>query len=156
MLTLRAKINFLKNRNIAEIGLKELNDMPGWNTYQRNPYVNSKEVIGETLEYLNHSIKKSAFHPQFNPDNDKEYAVIECVQHSDNGMLPLSITNNSGLIIAWLKNIQTILTPGQLLFFRLTYNEKAKAGTQKWGIEYMNVDKAGDFVPGNEPQDTPF
>jgi len=150
LLTLGARIRFLTNRNIAEISTKEISEMATWNTYQRNPYVNSKEVVGETLEYLNHSIKKSAFHPQMNPNNDKEYAVIECVKHDENGMTPLTITNNSGLIIAWLKNIKSILEPGKLTFFRLIYNEKAKAGTQRWGIEYMNVDKSGDYVPGND------
>lgn len=137
MLTLGARLIFLKRRNIAQLTTKELIEMSQWNTYQRNPFTNAKEVIGETLEYLNHEIKDSAYHAKFNPNNDKKYAVIQCVKHDDTGMSPLSVTISSAIVLEWLNNIDTILVKGRSLMFRFTYDETAKSGEPKWGIEYM-------------------
>jgi len=147
MLTLRARLRFFTNRNIAELSIKGLTEMTSWNTYQRTPFTNAKEVIGETLEYLDHSIKASGFHPKFNPDNDKKYAIIQCVKHGDNGMTPLSVTIGSAIILDWLNNVSSFLVQGQLLFFRFLYNDKANPGEPKWSVEYMNVDKSSDYVP---------
>lgn len=153
-MNLNARLQFLKNRNIAEISIKELMSMPAWNKYKRSEFVKSHELIGETLEYLDHKIKKSAYHPQFNKDNDKEYAIIEVVKHDRNGMSPMTVVNNSGTVLDWLRKINSILIPDKILFFRFTYDETAKAPKPKWGIEYTHEDKSGDEIPGleyNEP-----
>ncbi len=134
MQTLRAKINFLLGRNIRSIGVKELTEM-AWETYQSNsPLVPAKDLIGETLEYLDHSIQPSKFNPT------QRFAIIQCIHHKSDGIQrPVSVTANSSIILRWLNDRQI---KG---FFRFTYNPDGKT---RWGIEVqIDNDQTDDDIP---------
>ncbi len=107
-----------------------------WDTYIGNsPLVQARDLVGETLEYLDHTVRKSAYHPKFNPNNDKNFAVINAIHHSGDTPRPVSVAIGSPLIMNWLKHIERSIQPGEKIYFRLTYDDKVPSGTARWGVE---------------------
>jgi len=113
-----------------------------WESYNPNSQlVSAKEVIGETLEYLDHTEKQSAPHPRYNPNGDKQYAIINVIQHTaEGGEIPLSVTSGSIMILKWLRHLDRTLEKGEKVLFRFTYDDAAPSGSPRWGVEPVTAE----------------